>query len=383
VVNEQVRSVDLLPTVLELLGVRTPAGLDGASVVGPIAGHPRPTVPPSYAETFYGKLHHGWSETYSLRVGEWKVIDAPKPELYDLRQDRREATNLVDRKPGIAGRLSTDLREMIGELGSGTVAQAGTPDRETVERLRSLGYVGALASPGRPGALGPDPKDMVGQAGSFDAMLNAATEAAREKRLDAAIVSLRRALVIDGRSYDAHLLLGNVYVQRRQFDAALGEYDLAALLHPTSIDPLIASAGVFAELGNPRVALERIRQAQALAPDSPEIPLNRGIVAERQGQLGEAFELYRKAVAANGSDPRAKARLAEAAAKLRRWDVAAPMFASLLEAGWQPSRAHFGLGQVAEARGDRATAAKEYQRALALDPGLDKARTALARVGPR
>lgn len=383
VVNEQVRSVDLLPTVLELLGVRVPRGLDGVSVVGPMRGQARAKVPPSYAESFYGKLLHGWSETYSLRVGEWKLIDAPRPELYDLRKDGREAANLVDQKPGVAGRLAGDLREMGREFGSGVMARARPPDRETVERLGSLGYVGVVTTPGAGTGRAPDPKDGIGQLGSIDALLSAAGVAMQQNRAGAAIVSLKRALVIDDRSYDAHLVLGNVYMQTRQFAAALGEYDAAALLHPGSIDPLIGSAAVFAAQGNVPVALERIRQAEALTPRSHEIPLNRGIIAEMQGRLDEAFELYRRAVSANPSDPRAKARLAEAAARRRRWDIAAPMFASLLEMGWQPSRAHFGLGQAAEARGDAAAAAREFKHALALDPAFEAASTALARLRAR
>ena len=224
VVNEQVRSVDLLPTVLELLAVRAPRALDGMSVVGPMRGQARRNVPPAYAETFYGKLHHGLSETYALRVGEWKLIDAPKPELYDLRKDGREATNLVDRQPAVGGRLAGDLREMIGELGSRAVTQAPMPDRETIERLRSLGYVGVVASTDGSTGRGPDPKDMIGQLMSFNTLLDAASGALQQNRPDFAIVSLKRALVIDDRSYDAHLMLGNVYVQSRQYDAALGEY---------------------------------------------------------------------------------------------------------------------------------------------------------------
>lgn len=135
--------------------------------------------------------------------------------------------------------------------------------------------------------------------------------------------------------------------------------------------------------GNIPVALERIRQAEALAPRSHEIPLHRGLIAEGQGRSPEAFELYREAVGRNPSDPQAKARLAEVAARLRRWEIAAPMFASLLEMGWHPSRAHFGLGQAAEARCDKPAASSEYRRALALDPAFEPARAALARLDAR
>ncbi|MBP1636698.1 MAG: Tetratricopeptide repeat, partial [Acidobacteria bacterium] len=56
-------------------------------------------------------------------------------------------------------------------------------------------------------------------------------------------------------------------------------------------------------------------------------------------------------------------------------------FEWLLRAGYQPSRSHYGLGRVAEARGDTAGALREYRKALQLEPGFDQARQALARLG--
>jgi Tfp pilus assembly protein PilF len=82
----------------------------------------------------------------------------------------------------------------------------------------------------------------------------------------------------------------------------------------------------------------------------------------------------------NPSDPRTRARLANMAVQLDRLDVAAAQFAALLPTGYQPARTHFGLGWVAQARGDRVTAAREYRRALALEPGLKVAQDALARL---
>jgi Tfp pilus assembly protein PilF len=65
---------------------------------------------------------------------------------------------------------------------------------------------------------------------------------------------------------------------------------------------------------------------------------------------------------------------------LDKVDLAAEQFAALLAAGYQPARTHFGLGWVAEARGDRAAAVREYRRALATDPGFAAAQRALARL---
>lgn len=380
VVNEQVRSVDLAPTVLGLLGLQPPKGLDGESVVGPIMGKPRSNPPSSYAESFYGKLHHGWSETYSIRVGEWKYIDAPRSELYDLGTDRREMNNVIERQANVVGRLGGDLRQVVAGLGPGANTRAPMPDRDTLERLRSLGYVGFAGASGSAAGRGPDPKDKVAQMEAFDRLLLHAMNALKQNQPDVAVVSLKKALAVDDRSYDAHLLLGDVYTQRRRYESALGEYDVAALLNPTSADPLLAAANVFITQGNFPAAKERIDRAETSAPESYEIPFNRGLLAEQQGRMAEALDQYQRAVRANPSDARSKARLANLAAMLNRYDIAAPLFTALLEMGYQPAGSHYGLGQAAEARGDRATAIKEYTRALALDPKFEPARAALAKL---
>jgi Flp pilus assembly protein TadD len=67
--------------------------------------------------------------------------------------------------------------------------------------------------------------------------------------------------------------------------------------------------------------------------------------------------------------------------RLKRFDAAQPQFESLLKMGYRPSRMHFGLGQIAEAKGDLARARSAYREALRLEPGFADARSALTRVG--
>ena len=62
VVAEQVRSVDAMLTIADLLGVRLVERVDGASLVGVMKGEARREPPAAYAETFYPRLHYGWSE---------------------------------------------------------------------------------------------------------------------------------------------------------------------------------------------------------------------------------------------------------------------------------------------------------------------------------
>jgi arylsulfatase A-like enzyme/Tfp pilus assembly protein PilF len=380
VIDEQVRAIDLVPTVLDRLGITPPRGLDGETVLPVVNGRARRDPPAAYAETFYPKLHCGWSELRSVRTGEWKFVDAPRPELYALRSDAAERANVVDRQAGVASRLGAELRGVASAWSSAPATDAKMPDRETMERLRSLGYVGFTA-PSSAGGRGPDPKDMVARLREYRLLITDATRHLKNHRPALAAEKLKQALAINGRAYDVHIALGDVYLQIKQYEPAIGEYEAAALLNPTSVDPLLAAASALMARGNLEQAGRKIDEADRLEPRSGEVAFSRGLLKEQQGLDAEAFAQYERAVAANPADARSHARLATSAFRLRRLDVAAEQYTRVIEMGYQPDLAQLGLGQVAELRGDRAAAIQAYRRALALDPGLTAAREGLARLG--
>ena len=156
VVAEQVRAIDLMPTLLDLTGSRGAGKVDGESLAGLIRGNPRRDPPGAYLETWYPQLHFGWSRLRALRVGEWKYVDAPKPELYDLRTDRAERRNVIGERGSVATRMASEIDAIEKSFGAAATATPPQPDAETVARLRSLGYVG-LASPSSRAGRGADP----------------------------------------------------------------------------------------------------------------------------------------------------------------------------------------------------------------------------------
>ncbi|MBI4891680.1 MAG: arylsulfatase [Acidobacteria bacterium] len=115
---------DVLPTLSAMLGVPTPQGLDGVSVLPLLSGQSLPSHPPLYWEA------NNWNQkqgriapepaAQALRRGQCKVV-RPAPgaavELYDLKADPYEKTNLADSQPAL-------LREL-----SGLMAASRTPPR--------------------------------------------------------------------------------------------------------------------------------------------------------------------------------------------------------------------------------------------------------------
>ena len=378
----QVRAIDVLPTLAALAGVPM-ARVDGESVAALIDGRgdgPRRDTPPSYAETYYPKWHYGWSELRSIRADHWKYIDAPRPELYDMRADAAERRNALNARGPLAGGLAAALTTIATGFGGAAATDAPQPDADTLARLRSLGYIG-MAAPSPAGGRGPDPKDMIASAEAFRAGISRAMDALARDQPAAAIAQLEPLLTINDRSYELHLFLGDAYAATRQFDNALGEYAAARLLNPRSAAPALSAARAYLAQGDTTRALQQATEAAGIEPGSGDVSIVRGTIDERDGRMPQAMAEYAAAVRANGSDPQARARLASLAMRTRQFDVARPQFETLLRMGYRPSRMHFGLAQIAEAKGDAAGAIAGYREAIRLEPSFADARAALAKLG--
>ena len=148
-VGEQVRLIDIAPTLLDLVGVEPLVAIDGQSLV-PLMSSGSDAPGPAYSAIYVpeGKYHR---ERYSVRDGEWKLIHraagwrsgGPLPwyreskELYDLRQDPGETHNLHESPPPIL----SDLEAVLGANALSTKRERVPLTAEERERLKALGYI--------------------------------------------------------------------------------------------------------------------------------------------------------------------------------------------------------------------------------------------------
>jgi arylsulfatase A-like enzyme/Tfp pilus assembly protein PilF len=146
-VYETVGLRDVMPAILDVLHIALPAGMASRPL---FAG--RATSRDVYSETFYPRFHFGWSDLHSLTDGRKHYIEAPRPELYDLHDDPRETTNLVDADR----RTSFAMKQAITPILAGAAAAAAVPPEEAA-KLAALGYIGSAST--APGEALPDPKD--------------------------------------------------------------------------------------------------------------------------------------------------------------------------------------------------------------------------------
>ena len=376
----QVRAIDLFPTLLDLLGLARAEGVDGESLVTLFDGRAPAKRPAAFAETWYPRLHYGWSELRSLRADGWKAIDAPRPELYNLKEDPGEQRNVYSLQRELADRMIEEAarldREMAAAAPAGAPAQ---PDPSTLQRLRSLGYVGVVSKAAN-GARGPDPKDTIAERREYRVLMSQAIDDLRARRPAEAVVKLKRLVQINERAYDLHLMLGQAYEQQAMLPEALGEYELAAILNPDTANPLLSAAEIHVARNDTAAARKRLEDAARIEPNSFDVALVTGRVLEREERVPEALAAYDKAATLNPANPRPRTLLVALATRTQQFDLAEKHLLKLLDMGYQPSRTHFGLGRIAELRGRKDDAVRHYRTALDLEPGLPMAMDALKRI---
>jgi choline-sulfatase len=218
VVKGQVQTTDILPTILDLLHIPAPAHLDGESLQ-PLVNAAADTDRTAFGETDY-PLRFGWAPLRSVRGGGFKFIEAPKPELYDLRTDPGELENRYQPWNVAVQKDRALLAELRSKMPPPPSSEA-TVGQGTVDELKALGYLGpadagSATNVPEPSLL-PDPKDKIEQQN----LLHTAMIASEDNRPQDARAALKKVLERDPQSPTALKQLGEI-------DLAAGDYSSAA-----------------------------------------------------------------------------------------------------------------------------------------------------------
>jgi arylsulfatase A-like enzyme len=158
-----VRLTDVMPTVLDALKIQSPQ-VDGVSLLPVAMGRSADVDLAAYAESQYPE-RFGWSSLRAMREGRYKLIEAPRPELYDLDDDPYERINLYDARPVLVSTLTAKASAVLASTRPAASTQPGAASPDLQARLSSLGYVaGPVPIPVGEQSKRPDPKDCIGLA---------------------------------------------------------------------------------------------------------------------------------------------------------------------------------------------------------------------------
>ena len=338
----QVSTVDVLPTILDLVGLAPQAGIDGASLLPALQDTKHDMGRPAYVETRFPRYHFGWHSLRGLRDGRHKLIQASRAELYDLARDPGETVDISGGNERSVERMRAAMDSLAPP--DGGAAAPTSLDPETRERLAALGYLGGTADVKEGGGL-PDPREKV----EVFALFTSAKAAAKAGRLPDAIAQMRAVVQQDPGIMDAHIGLGDWLLASRQPAAAVAAYKRALTL---KVDD--------------EVAFSKLVSACRAAGDEPEAL--------------RALDVFRTGLDANPRNPQAWYQLAVQALELRQTKTAEDALLRALEVNPRLANAHNALAALAYARGDLDGAERRVREALAIAPDLPTARYNLGRV---
>jgi arylsulfatase A-like enzyme/Flp pilus assembly protein TadD len=373
----QVSTVDVMPTVLDVVGLPPQAGIDGRSLARALFDPAAPLGHASYSETYFPRYHFGWQHLRSLRDDRYTYVDAPRPELYDRSQDPGETRNVFK---AYSQRAET-LRVRLEEMSRTTDAQA--PERkqldpETLQRLAALGYVGNVIDVD-PHAVLPDPKDKLPL---FEAM-NAAKSFAQDEDFERAVAKMKTVIAEDPNIMDAHLTLGNWLARLKRGEEAIAAYKHALALKPDDDIALGNLARLYLARGEQKDALDALevfRTALHANPKNPQSWYQLATLYLDTSHLGEAESAFKDALAANPKMGASYNGLGVVA--FTRGDLAAAETLVRKGLALEPRlrTAHYNLGRIREARGDVVQAEALYREELATYPDQGRARFNLAQL---
>src|SRR6058998_2171009 len=230
-VQNLVNLADIMPTVLAALNIQLPAHVQGQSLLPIISPKKEDNARSLYAETFLPRLHFNWSELRGVETETYHFIDAPKPELYDLRKDPGETHNLFAEKKAVTEEMRVRLAKLIQQYTAGQeLAEKTGLDPALMERLKSLGYAGFSggSSPTVSDRNLPDPKDRIQTYEIFsDAMSDS-----QHGQYPQSVEKLNAVLKIEPESVPAHYLQGLNYYRMKDFAKAVSEFERVMQLSP-------------------------------------------------------------------------------------------------------------------------------------------------------
>ncbi len=281
--------VDVMPTVLDLLGI-------AGAPPSPTARHLLARGDRSraiYVETLVPLENHGWAPLFGLRRLHDKYIRAPEPEYYVVEEDPGELTNRYREYPDALDVLVTELDRRLSAWPpvepSADRAASVTPEQR--RRLAALGYVGAGSRPASSSDARPDPKDMIG---AWE-RASRAMERSAAGHHDEALAEIEAALEENPRDAQAWHYASTIHQRLQRPDRAAEAIRKAIALQPTAerwvrLGQLLTLAGAYDD------ALAAIDEAEALDPREGGIYISRGQIYCVRGDLEAGRRQFERAL---------------------------------------------------------------------------------------
>ena len=353
------RHVDVVPTLLDAVGVTAPPALPGRSLL-PGASRPPDQDVSSYFEAMSAMLNRGWAPLQGVVAGREKYIDLPKPELYDLAADPGEESNLVDRRADRRRVLDARLRDFH----AAPPGERFTESPEVAATLQSLGYTSGSALRKAKYTEEDDPKNLM----ELDQWIQQGIEAWQHGRRGEALQRYER--IIQRRPTMAIGYRNLAFLQWQNGNAREAIKTLERAFRANAVEPGMTTQleSYLAEAGRPADAIALLEPLASQKPADPDALNALGIAYARAGQDERSAAVFRRALDENPSNVQALENIGTLEMQRGNLPGARHALEQAVVIDPKSARAHNGLGVVAMRTGAPEEAFRHWKRAVELAP---------------
>jgi choline-sulfatase len=249
-IDNRVELVDVLPTLLQAVGVAIPKEVQGESLLD-LMKMPSSSASgendapsssarvfrdrPAYAETDYPHSAFGWSSLRALRTGKYLFIEAPRRELYDQSADPNAQHNMSSTSGAVASTLGVQLDSFRQKTTSARELPKQAVDPQAQEKLAALGYIASGSNDTKAGAneKGADPKDKIEIANQ----LNHTNFLMQNLHFKEAIPVLQQLIAKEPGMPMPYAQLGRCYISMNEYAKAVPVLRKFVELNPDSAGP--------------------------------------------------------------------------------------------------------------------------------------------------
>ncbi|GJM25819.1 MAG: hypothetical protein DHS20C16_22340 [Phycisphaerae bacterium] len=357
-VPDRVRTIDILPTVCDLVGVDAPSRSQGTSLANVLGGKQKTigSSLPAYGESVEANAQLGLSIVRSVHLDHWKYIHAPVAELYDLSADPNELKNLAKDEPNRLVEMRELLRGLIAESPETVAREDVNLDRTEIGMLQSLGYVGgadsvendAVQELDRFDPVGDDPKNYVDVFRKYSeahwAMVN--------RKPEFAIKALHEVLAKVPDAVRIRTDLAFSLQQLGKFTEAASEFTSAIAQDAEDPYPRRLYGGLLMQMRRWPEAAEHLTVAVAEQPDDLEAWYNLGVAAGSMKQYAKAERCFLRALEIDGRHVSSLHALGSALMHQKKFDDARKQFETVLQLAPNHPQARADLAKVKAMQND-------------------------------
>jgi choline-sulfatase len=351
-IDEPASLLDVAPTILDAIGIPRPAAMRGHSLISPGQGRE------IYSESLYARNHFGCAALRSLRVGRYKYIESPKPELYDLSSDPKEMRNLYDQERATAAAFAQRIAALRATAPAIRSNTSGARQPDTIAALRSLGYLSGSTQSTRIGSH-IDPKDRITDFEEYRRALDLSS-AGKLSESEALLQSLRDKLPDVS---DIRVSLGLNEERTSDFARAAREFEAAIQQAPSDAEPHFGLGFCQFRLGQLDDAIQQFKAALALEPWYTRADEALAEIYTRKNDYRQARAYLNQLLSIDPNSYTAHYNLSIFAALEQNWADAEHHMQLALRADPSSAEAHDALGKIFQQEGKSDKAAQEFRAA--------------------